>query len=138
MIDSNMRITAFFFSASACKARNFPGQIGWAPIMMAPWIRLPSRFLPRGRITLWVGRSRSDADGLRRFVIPRFSFCMSEMGKRRSASMDPTSGKESWRFSYRSGYQDSFGMEDGPVPLRPFPTDWSFPMGPKAWFMPFP
>ena len=28
--------------------------------------------------------------------------------------MDPLSGKESWRFSYLSGYQDSFGMEDGP------------------------
>ena len=29
-------------------------------------------------------------------------------------AMDPSTGKESWRFSYRSGYQDSFGMEDGP------------------------
>ena len=29
-------------------------------------------------------------------------------------AMDSSSGKESWRFSYRSGYQDSFGMEDGP------------------------
>jgi outer membrane protein assembly factor BamB len=29
-------------------------------------------------------------------------------------AMDPSTGKESWRFSYRSGYRDSFGMEDGP------------------------
>jgi hypothetical protein len=29
-------------------------------------------------------------------------------------AMDSSTGKESWRFSYRSDYQDNFGMEDGP------------------------
>jgi outer membrane protein assembly factor BamB len=29
-------------------------------------------------------------------------------------AMDPETGKMRWHFSYRSGYQDSFGMEDGP------------------------
>jgi outer membrane protein assembly factor BamB len=29
-------------------------------------------------------------------------------------AMDPLNGKLKWRFSYTSGYRDSFGMEDGP------------------------
>ena len=29
-------------------------------------------------------------------------------------AMESSTGKERWRFSYRSAYQDSFGMEDGP------------------------
>ena len=29
-------------------------------------------------------------------------------------ALDPLTGKQRWRFAYRSGYQDSFGMEDGP------------------------
>ena len=29
-------------------------------------------------------------------------------------ALDPLTGKQLWRFAYRSGYRDSFGMEDGP------------------------
>ena len=46
--------------------------------------------------------------------------------------LDPDSGREKWRFSYRSGYRDGFGMEDGPRSTPAISADTVVSHGPQG------
>ncbi len=115
MIDSDMRITAFFLLCLSLQGKelSWPNWLGPNHDGSLDSFALPVP--PKGK-DYALGWSVKVGRGWASPVCDSKVLILHERDGEKEVlrAMDPSSGKESWRFSYRSGYQDSFGMEDGP------------------------
>lgn len=115
MIHSDMRITAFFLLCLSLQGKelSWPNWLGPNHDGSLDSFALPVP--PKGK-DYTLGWSVKVGRGWASPVCDSKVLILHERDGEKEVlrAMDPSSGKESWRFSYRSGYQDSFGMEDGP------------------------
>ena len=115
MIDTDMRIVIFLLLCISLQGKNLTWPNWLGPNHDGSLDSFALQVPPKGKDYL-LGWSATVGRGWASPVCDSKVLILHERDGEKEVlrAMDPLSGKESWRFSYLSGYQDSFGMEDGP------------------------